>query len=50
MLASPEDVTPGLQLGRAEVLRALRKFLNIDRPVHRGIDRLKEREVEKGSG
>ena len=40
----------GLQLGRAEVLRGLRNFLNMDRPEHHSIDRLKERGVEKGSG
>ena len=32
------------------MLGGLRKFLNIDRPEHHGIDRLKERGVEKGSG
>ena len=36
----------GLQLGRAEVLRGLRDFLNMDRPEHHSTDRLKER----GSG
>ena len=40
----------GLQLCRAEVLKGLRNFLNMDRPEHHSIDRLKEREVEKGSG
>ena len=30
-------------LGRAEVLRCLRNFLNMDRPEHHSIDRLKER-------
>ena len=49
-LASTADVTSGLQLGRAEVLRGLRSFLNMDRPEHHSIDRLKERGVEKGSG
>ena len=49
-LASTIDITSGLQLGRAEVLRGLRNFLNMDRPEHRSIDRLKERGVEKGSG
>ena len=49
-LASTADITSGLQLGRAEVLRGLRKFLNMDRPEHHSIDRLKERGVEKGSG
>ena len=49
-LASTADITSGLQLGRVEVLRGLRKFLNRDKPEHHSIDRLKEREVEKGSG
>ena len=43
-------VLKGLQLGRADVLRGLRNFLNMDRPEHHSIDRLKERGVEKGSG
>ena len=42
-------ITSGLQLGRAEVLRGLRNFLNTDKPEHHSIDRLKERGVEKGS-
>ena len=49
-LASTAHITSGLQLGSAEVLRGLRKFLNMDRPEHHSIDRLKERGVEKGSG
>ena len=48
-LASTADITSGLQLGRAEVLRGLRNFPNIDRPEHDSTDRLKEWEVEKGS-
>ena len=44
------DITSGLQLGRAEVLRGLRNFLSTDKPEHHSIDRLKERGVEKGSG
>ena len=32
----------GLQLGRAELLRGLRNFLNTDKPEHHSIDRLKE--------
>ena len=46
-LASTADIASGLQLGRAEVLRGLRNFLNIDRPEHCSIDRLKERGVAK---
>ena len=49
-LTSTADITSGLQLGRAEVLRGLRNFLNTDKPEHHSIDRLKERGVEKGSG
>ena len=49
-LASTGEITSGLQLGRAEVLRGLRNFLNMDMPEHHSIDRLKERGVEKGSG
>ena len=48
-LASTADITSGLQLGRAEVLRGLRNFLNTDKPEHHSNDRLKET-VEKGSG
>ena len=44
------DITSGLQLGRAEVLRGLRNFLNMDRPEHHSIDHLKERGAEKRSG
>ena len=49
-LASTADITPGLQLDRAEVLSGLRNFLNMDRPENHSTDRLKERGVEKGSG
>ena len=49
-LASTANITSGLHLGRTEVLRGLRNFLNMDRPEHHSIDRLKERGVEKGSG
>ena len=49
-LASTVDITSGLQLGRVEVFRGLRNALNMDRLKHHSTDRLKEREVEKGSG
>ena len=49
-LASTAEITSGLQLGRAEVLRGVRNFLNMDRPEHHSTDRLDERGVEKGSG
>ena len=39
-LASTVDITSGLQLGRAEVLRGLRNFLNTDKPEHHNIDGL----------
>ena len=40
----------GLQLGRTEVLRGLRNFLNMDRPEQFRTDCLQERGVGKGSG
>ena len=49
-LASTADITSGLQLGRAEVLRGLRNFLNMDRLEHHSTERPKETGVEKGSG
>ena len=49
-LASKADITSGLQLDRAEMFRGLRNFVNIDRPEHHSIDRLKDKGVEKGSG
>ena len=49
-LASTADITSGLQLGRAELLRGLRNFLNMDRPEHHSTDRPKEKGVEKWSG
>ena len=49
-LASTVETTCGLKLGRAEVLSDFRNFLNMDRPEHHSIDRLKERGMEKGSG
>ena len=48
-MASTADITSGLQLGRAEVLRCLRNFLNMDRPEHHRTDRMKERGEGKGS-
>ena len=49
-MACTADITSGLQLGRAGVLRGLRNFLSTDKPEHHSTDRLKERGVEKGSG
>ena len=49
-MASTADITSDLQLGRPELLRGLRNFLNMNRPEHHSIDRLKERGVEKRSG
>ena len=43
-------ILSGLQLGRTEVLRGLRNFLNMDRLEHHSINRLKERGVERGNG
>ena len=48
-LASTADITSSLQLGRAEVLRGLRNFLNMDRTEHHSTDHLKERGDEKRS-
>ena len=45
-LASTADITSGLLLGRAEVLRGLMNFLNMVRPEHLNTDHLKERRVE----
>ena len=47
-LASTADITSGLQLGSAEVLRGLRNFLSTDKPEHHSTDRLKE-EWRKGA-
>ena len=48
-LASTADITSGLQLGRAEVLRGLRNVLNMDRPDLFNTDRPKKKGVEKGT-
>ena len=48
-LASTADITSGLQLGRAKVLRGLRNFFNADKAENHSTDRPKERGVEKGS-
>ena len=45
-LVSTADITAGLQLGRAEMLRGLRNFLCKDRPEHHSTDHLKEGEVD----
>ena len=49
-LASTADITFGLQLGRAEVLRGLRNFLNMDRPGHHSSDRPKEERCGERKG
>ena len=49
-LASTADITSALQLGRTQVPRSLRSFLNMDRPNYHSTDRLMERRTEKGSG
>ena len=49
-LANTIDITSSMQLGKAEVLSGLGNFLNMDRPEHDSIDRLKERGTVKGSG
>ena len=49
-LVSSADITSGLHLDRAEVLRGSKNFLNMDRPEHHSIDHLKDRGAEEGSG
>ena len=44
-----DDITSGLQLSRAEVLRGLRNVPNMERQKHYSIDRLKEIGVDRGS-
>ena len=41
-LAGTADITSGLQLGRAEVLRGFRNFIMMDRPEHHSIDQKEE--------
>ena len=48
--ASTADIITGLQLDKAEVLRGLREYLNIDGPEQYSADHLEERGVEKKSG
>ena len=45
VLATTADITLGLQLGRADVPKGLRGFLNMNRLEHHSTDRLKEREM-----
>ena len=47
---STANITSGLQLGRAEVLKGLRNSLNMNRSEHHSIDRLKVRGAENRSG
>ena len=49
-LASTADITSGLQLSMAKMLRGLGNILNMGRPENHNIDCLKERRVEKGRG
>jgi len=44
-----QDLTSGLLLGRSEVLRSLRHYLQTQSQDHHTIDRLEERGVERGS-
>ena len=46
-LASTAETTSGLQPGRAEVLRGLKNFLDMDEQEHYSTDRLKERSGER---
>ena len=45
--ASTADITSGLQLGRAEVLRGLGHSLNMEGPEKHSVDRLKEKSGER---
>ena len=47
-LAGKASLTSGLLLGRSEVLRSLRHYLQAQSQGHHTIDRLEERGVEKG--
>ena len=49
-LTSTAAITTSLQLGKTEMLRSSRNFLNTNRPKHYSTDRLKEGGVEKESG
>ena len=49
-LANITDITTGLQVGKAEVLKGLRDFLNMDRSDHLSNDHLKERGVSTLQG
>ena len=42
------DITSGLQLGRAEVLKGMRNFVNTDRPEHHSTDRERKEKQRKG--
>ena len=48
-LADKATLVSGLLLGRSEVLRSLRHYLQAQSQGHHTIDRLKERGVERGS-
>ena len=49
-LVGKATITNGLHLGRSEVLRSTRHYLQAQTQGHHTIDRLEERGVEKGSG
>ena len=48
-LAGEATTTSSLRLGRSEVLRSLRHYLQAQSQGHHNIDRLEERGVERGS-
>ena len=48
-LVGKATITSGLRLGRSEVLRNLRHYLQAQSQGHHTIDRLEERSVERGS-
>ena len=48
-LAGKPTITSGLRLGRSEMLRSLRHYLQAQSQYHHNIDHLEERDVKRGS-
>ena len=48
-LVGNATITNGLLLGKSEMLRSLRHYLRAQSQGHHTVDRLKERDVERGS-
>ena len=49
LVGKASTITNGLRLGRSEVLRSLKHYLQAKKQKHHTIDRLEERGVERGS-